>query len=201
MSQDINARYPRDIETESVTITLRLMTVDDHEAVLAFARQLPRHDLLFLRRDISEERVMKAWEREIKSGEITSLVALSGDEVVGCSAVVHDAHSFSPHVGDVRVVLANGERAHGLGRVLVQESFLVALSLGLEKLTAHMTTDQEAAINVFEDLGFRPEALFKDHVRDADGKDFDLMVLSHDVALVQGKLDLYGVSEAMIGDG
>ena len=69
------------------------------------------------------------------------------------------SHSFSPHVGDLRVLVSPEVREHGLGRKLVQESFLVALTMSLEKLTAHMTSDQRAAITVFEDLGFRPEAL------------------------------------------
>jgi L-amino acid N-acyltransferase YncA len=49
--------------------------------------------------------------------------------------------------------------ARGLGRVLIQECFAQALELGLKKLVAQMTTDQRSAIAVFEELGFRAEAL------------------------------------------
>lgn len=196
MSEDISARYPRSVAVGQISVELRLMTAEDEEAVLAFASTLPRHDLLFLQRDISAAPVMAAWVREIEAGHTPSLLALQDGDIVGCSAVVSDPHSFSPHVGDVRVVLAANARTHGLGRLLVQESFLLALSLGLEKLTAHMTADQEAAIKVFEDLGFRGEALLRNHVRDADNTLHDLVVLSHDVAAVQGKMALYGLDEA-----
>ena len=196
MSEDINDRYPRSVALPSSVVELRLMQPSDETAVLEFAGSLPRHDLLFLRRDISAAPVMGAWVREIEAGHTPSLLAMRDGKIVGCSAVVSDPLSFSPHVGDVRVLLAADERQRGLGRVLVQESFLLALSLGLKKLIAHMTADQEAAIQVFEDLGFRPEALLKNHVRDQDGSLHDLVILSHDVDAVQGKMALFGLDEA-----
>ncbi len=197
---DIDTRYPRTVQLPAGgSVELRLMQPSDEEAVLAFAGRLPRHDLLFLRRDISAAPVMAAWVREIESGHTPSLLALADDNIVGCSAVVSDPLSFSSHVGDVRVLLAAEERQRGLGRVLVQESFLLALSLGLKKLIAHMTAEQEAAIQVFEDLGFRAEALLKNHVRDQDGSLHDLVILSHDVEAVQSKMALFGLSDAFDG--
>ena len=59
-----------------------------------------------------------------------------------------------------------------------------------------MTADQRAAITVFEDLGFRPEALLRDHVRDASGQKHDIVILSLDVAAHQAKMELYGLPEA-----
>ena len=134
MSEDITSRYPRTVELASGSVELRLMQPSDEAAVLRFAAALPKHDLLFLRRDISAAPVMAAWVREIEAGHTPSLLALRGDDIVGCSAVVSDPLSFSPHVGDVRVLLVPSERQHGLGRILVQESFLLALSLGLDGL-------------------------------------------------------------------
>jgi len=172
------------------------MHATDEPEVLRFARALPPHDMLFMRRDITNAKVLSAWVREISAENIVSVLARSGGEVVGCAAVVRDARSFSPHVGDLRVLVSPAARAHGLGRALVQESFLIALSMGLEKVTAQMTADQRAAITVFEDLGFRVEALLRDHVRDANGEKFDLVMLSLDVAAHQAKLELYGLPEA-----
>ena len=42
-----------------------------------------------------------------------------------------------------------------------------------------MTTDQQGAIAVFEGLGFKPEAILREHVRDDAGAAYDLVVLSH----------------------
>ena len=45
----------------------------------------------------------------------------------------------------------------------------------------------------FRNLGFRPEALLLDHVKDRDGKKRDLLVMSLDVAGVAAQMHAYGV--------
>ena len=145
-----SSRYPRTVEIKQGNATLEMMTPAMQDEVLAFAKTLPTHDLLFLRRDITEPKVLSAWGQQIESGEITSLIAREGTQMLGCTAVVVDKHSWSPHVGELRVMVGPAGKDRGLGRLLIQESFLVALGLGLEKLTAQMTPDQTAAIAVFE---------------------------------------------------
>jgi RimJ/RimL family protein N-acetyltransferase len=191
-----STRYPRSVDTKGGSITLELMTAAHEGEVLDFASALPAHDLLFLRRDITQPKVLGAWTRQIESGEITSLLARAPDgHLLGCSAVVRDEHSWSPHLGELRVLVAPDGREQGLGRLLIQESFLIALSLGLEKLVAQMTPDQTAAINVFEEMGFKAEALLKDHVRDQDGRKHDIVILSHDVEAIQSQMQAYGLTD------
>lgn len=190
------SRFPRELSLEGGDVTLRMMTPADEAAVMTFAQTLPAHDLLFLRRDITQPKVLSAWAEELEAGTITSLVAVQDDRVLGCSAVVRDEHSWSPHVGELRVLLSPEMRDKGLGRTLIQESFIVALAQGLEKLTAQMTADQQAAIAVFEGIGFRAEALLRDHVRDRQGEKHDIVILSHDVAEFQAKMDQYGLNDA-----
>jgi hypothetical protein len=60
-----------------------------------------------------------------------------------------------------------------------------------------MTIDQRAAIASYEGLGFRAEALLRNHVKDRDGKPHDLVLLSHDVSAVQSMMHALGVSEAL----
>jgi len=193
-----NARsYPRRVTTEAGDIEFRLMGPADEAAVLSFARRLPVHDLLFLPRNISEPKVLSAWIKEIERGMITSLLAWKGDEVVGCGTVVCDQHSWSPHVGEIRMVVSTDVRGLGVGRALTQETFALALSMGLEKLVAQMTVDQTGAIAIFEGLGFKAEALLRDHVRDRDGRTHDIVVLGHNVAQVRAKLEAYGVPAAV----
>jgi RimJ/RimL family protein N-acetyltransferase len=197
MSSSELRSYPRQVITEAGPIEFRLMGAADEAAVLAFARALPVHDLLFLPRNISEPKVLTAWVREIERGTITSLLAWKGDKVVGCGTIVRDVHSWSPHVGGIRMVISTDVRGTGVGRALTQETFALALSMGLEKLVAQMTVDQTGAIAIFEGLGFKAEALLRDHVRDRDGRKHDIVVLGHDVAKVRAKLEAYGVPGAV----
>jgi len=189
--------YPRMMETDVGEIELRLMSRADEEAVLAFARKLPAHDLLFLPRNISEPKVLSAWINEIERGAISSLLATWGESVVGCGTVVRDPHSWSPHVGEIRMVVLPEVRGTGVGRALSQETFALALGAGLEKLTAQMTVDQKGAIALFESLGFKAEALLRDHVRDAAGKKHDIVVLGHNVAQFLAQMEAYGLPGAV----
>jgi len=190
------ARYPRTIQGETGDLELRYMTATDEAAVLAFARALPDHDLLFLPRDITQPRVLAAWIAEVERGALTTLLAARSGTLVGCATVACEEFSWSPHVGEIRVVVAADSRGNGIGRLLIQETFRIALQLGLEKLIAQMTVDQRGAIALFESMGFRAEALLRDHVRDRAGIKHDLVILSHDVARFQSQMEAYGLSEA-----
>src|SRR5215510_7924376 len=189
--------YPRHVKTEAGDIEFRLMTRADEAAVLAFAQKLPTHDLLFLPRNISQPKVLSAWINEIERGAIVSLLAVKDNAVVGCGTVVRDQHSWSPHVGEIRMVVSLDVRGQGVGRTLSQETFALALGAGLEKLSVQMTVDQQAAIALFESLGFRAEALLRDHVRDVDGKTHDIVVLGHNIEQVRAQLEAYGVPGAV----
>jgi RimJ/RimL family protein N-acetyltransferase len=190
--------YPRHVKTEAGDVEFRLMSRADESAVLVFARELPTHDLLFLPRNISQPKVLIAWINEIERGAITSLLAIKDDNVVGCGTLVRDPHSWSPHVGGIRMVVSKDVRGQGVGRALSQETFALALGTsGLEKLVAQMTVDQIAAIALFESLGFKAEALLRNHVRDVDGKTHDIVVLGHNIAQFGAQLEAYGLPEAI----
>lgn len=190
-------RYPREIKLGEESIRLSLLTDADQQDLLTFARKLPPHDLLFLSRDIREPKVQAAWLRQIESGEIVSLVARVAGGIVGTTAVVLDKLSFSAHVGELRILVSESARRMGLGRTLIQEAFLIGVEQGLDKLTARMTLDQDAAIAVFEEMGFKREAMFCDHVKDADGKKHDLLVMSNDVDGFYSQIQMYGLDHAV----
>jgi len=169
--------YPRHVKTDAGDLELRLMVPCDEASVLAFAQKLPAHDLLFLPRNISEPKVLSAWINEIERGDITSMLAVKNGVVVGCGTLVRDPPSWSPHVGEIRMVVSLDVRVQGVGGVLSQETFALALGAGLEKFSVQMTVDQQAAIALFEGLGFKAEALLCDHVRGVDGTKHDIVVL------------------------
>jgi GNAT superfamily N-acetyltransferase len=197
MSLSESRSYPRRVSTDAGGIEFRMMAQSDEAAVLAFAQNLPVHDLLFLPRNISEPKVLAAWIKEIERGAISSLLAVRGAEVVGCGTLVRDPLSWSPHVGELRMVVSSDVRGLGVGRALSQETFALALGAGLEKLLVQMTVDQTGAIAIFEGLGFKAEALHRDHVKDRDGRKHDIVVLGHNVSQVRAQLEVYGLPNAV----
>ncbi len=193
---DAATRYPRTLDCQGTSIELSLLETLDNDEVTAFAEQLTVHDLLFLSRDIREPRVVEAWSRSIEDDDIVSVAARRSGEIVGTTAVLQDKNSWSSHVGELRILVRPDARDIGLGRVLIQESFLIGLNLGLEKLTVRMTLNQDKAINVFEEMGFKSEALLRDHVKDSNGDKHDLLMMSHDVQAVQSMMNAYGLDKA-----
>jgi len=189
-------RYPRSIRCNNTDFDLRLMTTGDAADAVAFANTLPPHDLLFLQRDIRNPKVVAAWLEQIERGTITSLLAVAGGKIHGCAAIVRDVLSWSPHVGEIRIVVGQSARGGGLGRLLAQDAFAFAVSTGVEKLIARMTPDQRGAIAVFEEMGFRAEALLRDYVRDAEGTKHDIVILSLEVERNRAQRDAYGYNEA-----
>lgn len=193
----VDARsYPATHRAGNKDVTLRLMTAADKAGILAFARALPEHDLLFLRRDITEEAAVDDWVNEMKSGEIVTILAEYKGDVVGYATIHRSLLRWTAHVAELRVMVAESMRGAGLGRVLTQEAFANALAGGIEKMVAQMTLDQKGAIATFEGLGFRPEALLRDQVKDRQGNKHDLLVLSHEVAKFEAQRAAYGVNQA-----
>ncbi len=191
--------YPETRKIGGRDVTLRYMDDGDREAILSFARALPEHDLLFLRRDITQPEAVDSWIRDIKAERITTVLAVVDSNVVGYGTIHRNDLRWSAHVAELRVMVAESMRGKGLGQVLTQEAFAIALASGIEKIVAQMTLDQKGAIATFEGIGFRPEALLRDQVKDRAGNKHDLLVLMHEVAKFESALNAYGVNEAFEG--
>jgi len=160
---------------------IRRFTAADQPAMIAFAEQLPEHDLLFLGRDLKHPRVVAAWVEAMTHGYIDGLVAEENGTLVGTAALVCDPLGWSAHVGEVRLLVTPTRRGAGVGRDLLEGIYVIARERGLSKLIANMTPDQIGSVMLFESLGFRAEALLRDHVRDSDGVSHDLAILSADI--------------------
>ena len=200
-SMSNNDRYPAAGTVGGRRVSLRLMDSGDGEALLAFARGLPQHDLLFLRRDITQPDQVETWVQRIEAGVTTSLLLLDEDgTIAGYATVDRNDLPWSQHVAELRVLVGPTLRGRGVGRLLTEEAFRIALGMGVDKVIGQMTVDQHQAIAVFRSLGFQPEALLRDHVKDRDGNKHDLVILSHDIAAGQRTMAAVGVLDAVSGD-
>jgi len=177
----VKRTYPRQATIDGVELTLRLMETSDRDELLTFARSLPSHDLLFLRIDITDPKVVDEWVDNMKKGRAVTILAESEGKLVGYALLQRDEVSWQRHVGEIHVLLKPELRGFGLGKVMANEVFNIANDLGLQKMMVQMTTDQRGARGMVEALGFRPEALLADFVMDRDGRTHDLLIMSYDV--------------------
>jgi ribosomal protein S18 acetylase RimI-like enzyme len=171
---------------------IRQLETRDEAAVDRFLDRIPEGDRTFFKEDVDEPEVRAAWFRP----GTARLLAVEEDAVIGYVAVV-PLQGWSSHVGEVRVIVDPSLRGRGVGRALARRAVLEALKLGLTKMMIEVVADQEAAIGMFRSLGFVPEALLKDHVRDQSGRLRDLLVLAHAVGESWGALTAAGIAEAV----
>jgi ribosomal protein S18 acetylase RimI-like enzyme len=172
---------------------IRQIEVSDHDAVERFVARVPEGDRTFFKQDFSGAADVVAVWTELRPAPS---IALDGDAVVGYVVVI-PLQEWSSHVGEVRLIVDPDHRGRGIGRALARYAVLEALSLGLRKLVVEVVADQEATIAMFRSLGFEPEALLKDHVRDQAGGMRDLMVLAHSVDDSYASMAAIGLGDAI----
>ena len=187
---NLTERYPQDVTlSDGRRVQLRLMTADDRDAILGFARGLPEEDLLFLRVDVTQVDVVDDWIANLASGSTTSLVAYDDGALVGYATVHRNQAPWTRRVGEIRVNVGPDYRGKGLGKNLTSQIFDVARALGLRKVMANMTADQPGAQAAFRRLGFVPEALLADYVEDRNGTSRDLVIMSYDIEGLTDQMD------------
>jgi RimJ/RimL family protein N-acetyltransferase len=174
-------QYPWTTTVHDRSITLRLMTPDDKGALLEFARSLPEDDLLFLSIDLTRPEAVEQWAKHISTGRITTILLENDGKLLGHGSLGHNELVWTRHLGEIQLLVSPKLRGLGLGTLLANEVFALAGELGLQKIVARMASEQKGALQVFERLGFRPEALLADYVMDREGRTHDLIVMSYDV--------------------
>jgi RimJ/RimL family protein N-acetyltransferase len=173
--------YPRQIRLGEKTLDLTLMAHDDRDDVLAFAKELPRSDVLFLRMDITDPRNVDLWVANIDAGRTVTVLAREDGKLAGYASLHHNEVLWTRHVGEIRTIVGRDYRGIRLGARLAEEIFSIAKDIGLQKITAHMTSDQKGARATFERIGFHPEALLADYVIDNESRTHDMLIMSYDI--------------------
>jgi len=157
-------------------VEIRQLQDGDRDPVIRFLARVPEADKTFLKEDLDDPAIALAF---MQPGP-ARILAVEGGEVVGWLNVVR-LHGWSDHVGEVRLIVDPGHRGRGIGRMLAQRAVVEALGIGLTKVVVEVIAVQQETIGMFRSLGFDPEALLADHVRDRAGELRDLMILSHSV--------------------
>ncbi len=174
--------YPKEITLkDGSTVTLRPMAEDDEAGLLEFFTGLSKADRLYLRHDVSNPEVIKSWAQNIDYDRVLPILAIDDGKIVGDATLHRNPFSWMRHVGSIRIVVGKNFREKGLARIMAAEVFQNALAAKLEKLVAEMLADQQDARRVFSRLGFKEEAILKDHVLDADDVKHDLLIMTNDV--------------------
>ena len=171
---------------------IRELRTSDREAVARFVARVPEGDRTVFKEDVEAAEVLAAWTRP----GTARVLAVDDGEVLGYLALV-PLHGWSSHVGEVRVIVDPDRRGRGIGRALARRAVTEAVELDLRRLVVEVVADQEATIAMFRSLGFDPEALLTDHVRDQAGTLRDLMVLASLVEHQWSSMIVAGIADEL----
>jgi ribosomal protein S18 acetylase RimI-like enzyme len=171
---------------------IRPVQPGDQAALIAFFHRMPESDRTFFKEDIDDPHVLESWARPGGA----RVIAVEHGEVFGSVAVV-PLHGWSSHVGEVRLVVDPERRGHGIGRALAQRAVREAMDMSLAKLVVDVIAEQDALIGMFCALGFEPEALLVDHVRDRSGQVRDLLVLANSVESQFASMSAAGIVDSL----
>jgi L-amino acid N-acyltransferase YncA len=160
------------------SLEIRVPEASDLDPLLAFFGHLPVGERAFFKEEVLDRPTVQRWIAPEARGR--RAIAIAEDRVAGYVAVV-PLHGWSDHVGEIRLVVAQRHRRHGVGRDLARRAVLDALELGLRKVVVEVVAEQEGAVGMFQALGFQAEGLLRDHVRDTAGRLHDLVLLAHSV--------------------
>jgi L-amino acid N-acyltransferase YncA len=156
---------------------IRQFDVADVDALRAFSARLPEEDRNFFKENVEDPGVFEQWRSDSRTRR---LVVSENEDIIGYAGVV-PLSGWSRHVAELREIVAADCRRRGVGRALARAALRQAWEMECRKIVVEVVSEQDATIAMFQMLGFEPEALLREHVRDRDGELRDLLVLAHHV--------------------
>ena len=171
--------YPWKSKLKKGTYTFRLMTPADRDLVQQFAKSLPNEDLMYLRKDITSEKVLDEWVQNIERGAtITVLAEDAKGNLAGYASLHLDQLMWTHHLGEIRVVVSTASRGIGLASKLVGDLVQLARERGIQRLVVNMPRNHTHVQAMLEKFGFKAEALLTDWLMDSTGVTRDLLIMS-----------------------
>jgi ribosomal protein S18 acetylase RimI-like enzyme len=171
-------KYPKDIKLkDSSKSKLRPLRKDDEKGFHEFFSAVPESERMFIKHRVQDPKVIRDWCQNIDLHRNLPLLAVMDGKIVGDATLHQQLGGWKRHIGRVSVLVLPHYRGRGLARALISEIVALARSLGLEKVEAEFIGEQEAAIKMFELLGFSKLLRLEDYVK-------DMQAITHDYVLM-----------------
>jgi GNAT superfamily N-acetyltransferase len=194
------ANYPKDLPLrDALTVSIRPLAAGDEDALLAFFGDIPEHERFFLKDDVTSPDLIRGWIADAErpdpepgptartAGRAFVLIAIDDSRpdgrpsgrVVGEAALVRRRGKARSHLADVRVVVAQDVRHHGLGTALISELCDVARDTGLSGVLFEAVEEAQAeALAAAEALGFTRLGRVYGGAIDPEGRLHDVVLLA-----------------------
>lgn len=171
---------------DGTVVLLRPLVAEDREGLITFFQALPEEERLFLRHDVTDEKVIESWIEQIDYNRAFPLLALDGERIVGDITLHRIPYGWKHHIGNIRVVVAPEYQDKGLGTLLIHEIVELATEFGLEKLVTELPLEVPGALAVFRKAGFSSKAVIEGLVKDLRGRSTDVVIMVCDIGTQYG---------------
>jgi len=129
-------------------------------------------------RSVGDER---RYLRAIRRSEHAAVLVAEADErIVGRLSITRDPHPASRHVADLGLMVAQDARRRGAGRALMLAAEDWARDVGVRKIELHVFPYNEAALALYEQLGYRREGLRLGHYL-RGGEFLDVVLMAKEI--------------------
>lgn len=169
------------------SVTFRLMTEEDKGEVIQLAARQSDVDRAYLRSDLTNPKVLDEWIENIHRGRTVTVLAESDHRVVGYGSLHHDETKWTSHMGEIRLLVDKDMRGESIAKRLVVELFHIAREMKLDRVFCQIPADQARVRNLFEEIGFQPEAMLERWLLTPNGEFHDLLIMTRTMDDFGGK--------------
>ena len=175
--------YPKEIVlTDGSHVILRPLEHGDADQLVAFFGRIPEADRWYLRHDVTDPAVVRAWALNIDYERVIPIIALNDGQIIGDTTLHRHRYGSSRHVGELRIVLDPIARSKRLGTWMLLDLIQLATGLGLENLMAQISSNEVAALRALRHLDFNREGVIPELHKDHLGNPYDLVMMVKNLA-------------------
>lgn len=172
-------RYPKTCMLKSKEDTvIRLLEMGDREKLELFFSELSPEDRWFMKYDVLSPEVVSKWFTTLEKDEVSSIVALCDDKIIGHGSLHRRHYGATQHVGRFRITVHPDYRKKRLGTWLLLDLIQLAMDKGLEILRMDVVAGiEDNAIDAVARFDFFRYATLERYVKDSMGNLHDLVVM------------------------
>jgi len=173
-------KYPKKaILRDKKEIIIRPLEEGDFRELLHFFQHLPTEDRIYFHSDVTNPKIVKDWCYNIDFSEVFPLIGLYKNKIIADFTLHKNKYGWSPHVGEIRGIVAQGFRKLGIATIMFRDLMDVAITDNLKKIICYAMESQTDAVELLKRFHFKEEANLKDQVVDFYGQLHNLLIMTH----------------------
>jgi hypothetical protein len=176
---------------DGTEVVVRPLEVSDLDNSYSFFQSLQPEDRNYLRVDVTDRKVVG---RRLESASLRNIMRIGAfvdGEIVADGALEVNPYGWDSHIGEIRLIVARSFQRKGLGMVMAEEIYSLALNEKVEEMVVKIAGPQQAASSIFHRMGFHDDVVIKSFVKDLEGKKHDLILLRCDLEALWQELEGY----------